>query len=270
MVELFEQNIQTIDRQSSKGNQLKWKSDGFWYKADYAGYEGFSEYVASQLLLHSTLDPEEFVRYEPVEIRYNNQIFKGAKSRDFLKAGQQIFTIERLFANQYAKSLYQSVFHIENHKERLRFLVDSIERITGLTEFGVYMNKVLTLDAVILNEDRHSHNIAVIANPDGTYDYCPIFDNGAGLLSDTTLDYPMDGDVYDLISSVEAKTICRDFDEAVDISEELYGSHLEFQISNRQIEKMLTADMIYDESVKKRVERVIRDRIRKYQYLFKR
>ena len=46
MIELFEQNIRTNDRQSSKGNQLKWKNDGKWYKADYTGYEGLAEYAS--------------------------------------------------------------------------------------------------------------------------------------------------------------------------------------------------------------------------------
>lgn len=32
-------------RQSSKGNQLKWENKGVWYKADYTGYEGLSEYL---------------------------------------------------------------------------------------------------------------------------------------------------------------------------------------------------------------------------------
>lgn len=35
MIELFEQDIKTVDRQSSKGNQLKWKFQNNWYKTDY-------------------------------------------------------------------------------------------------------------------------------------------------------------------------------------------------------------------------------------------
>lgn len=50
MIELFEQNIRTNDRQSSKGNQLKWENEGIWYKADYTGYEGLAEYMISNLL----------------------------------------------------------------------------------------------------------------------------------------------------------------------------------------------------------------------------
>ena len=36
MIELFEQDIRTENRQSSKGNQLKWLNNETWYKADYA------------------------------------------------------------------------------------------------------------------------------------------------------------------------------------------------------------------------------------------
>ena len=35
MVELFEQDERQNNRQSSKGNQLKWKNNGIWYKAAY-------------------------------------------------------------------------------------------------------------------------------------------------------------------------------------------------------------------------------------------
>lgn len=72
----------------------------------------------------------------------------------------------------------------------MRFLVQQVERITGLQDFGIYMNKLLTIDAFFLNEDRHMHNIAVLMNGKGDYAYCPIFDNGAGLMADTTMDYP--------------------------------------------------------------------------------
>lgn len=43
MIELFEQNERRIDRQSSKGNQLKWENEGIWYKADQTGYEGLAD-----------------------------------------------------------------------------------------------------------------------------------------------------------------------------------------------------------------------------------
>ena len=43
MIRLEEKDLRTAAHQSSKGNQLKWESDGVWYKADYTGYEGLAE-----------------------------------------------------------------------------------------------------------------------------------------------------------------------------------------------------------------------------------
>lgn len=219
--------------------------------------------------LHSTLPEKDYVKYKTVQLQFQNTVFRGTASKNFLLPGQQLITIERLFFQHYGESLYQSVFHITDHKKRLAFLVDSVIRLTGLNEFGIYMNRLLTLDAIILNEDRHTHNIAVIMNPDGTYDYCPIFDNGAGLLSDTTLDYPTDQATYSLMEKVHAKTFCRDFDEQLNLSEELYGYHLTFNLTEKQLHAFLCEETIYPENIRTRVETVLRAQMRKYQHLFK-
>ena len=80
----FEQNIRTNDRQSSKGNQLKWENEGIWYKADYTGYEGLVEYMIFHLLKKSSLAENEFVCYDLEEIKYGTVIYNGVKSPDFL------------------------------------------------------------------------------------------------------------------------------------------------------------------------------------------
>ena len=85
MIELFEQNIRKNDRQSSKGNQLKWENQGIWYKADYTGYEGLAEYIISHLLERSTLLQEEYVLYELEEIKYKTMVYAGVKSSNFLR-----------------------------------------------------------------------------------------------------------------------------------------------------------------------------------------
>ena len=48
---------------TSKGDQLKWKIDDRWYKADYMGYEGLSQVLVSDLLQKSTC-PFPFVEYD--------------------------------------------------------------------------------------------------------------------------------------------------------------------------------------------------------------
>ena len=112
MIELYEDNIKLFDRHSSKGNQLKWERDGIWYKADYTGYEGLAEYVVSQLLKKSTLGTDEFVVYEPEQIKYKRQIFNGVKSNDFLKKDWQIMTLQRLYKTKYNRNLMQDVWSI--------------------------------------------------------------------------------------------------------------------------------------------------------------
>lgn len=106
MVELFEQNERQNDRQSSKGNQLKWKNDGIWYKADYTGYEGLAEYMISHLLQRSSLRPNEFVLYEPEQIKYKSVVYSGVKSDNFLEEGWQLITLERLFKVFFGQNLY--------------------------------------------------------------------------------------------------------------------------------------------------------------------
>lgn len=268
MIELFEQNIRTNDRQSSKGNQLKWENNGIWYKADYTGYEGLSEYMISHLLKKSTLEEEEYVRYDLEEIKYRTTTYTGVKSVDFLKGDWQIITLERLFHNFFGESLYKSIYKIEKLEDRLFFLVSQVERMTGLKNFGKYINKLFTIDAVFINEDRHTHNIAVLMNSEGKFVYCPIFDNGAGLLADTTMDYPLGENIYRLIKNAKAKTICEDFDEQLSISEALYNGNLKFSFTKKDVKELLENAKIYSLEEKNRVEDIIYEQMRKYQYLF--
>lgn len=270
MVKLFEQDIRKNDRQSSKGNQIKWENNGIWYKADYTGYEGLAEYMISHLLAKSTLSENEFVRYDLEEIKYNGVIYKGVKSECFLKDGWQIITLERLFHNFFGESLYRSIYKIAEHENRLRFLVEQVERMTGLKDFGIYLNKLFTIDAFFLNEDRHTHNIAVLMNEKGEFSYCPIFDNGAGLLADTTMDYPLGGDVYSLMKQSQAKTISSDFDEQLDLSEAAYGENIKFKFTKKDVQGLLENVTGYSEEEKYRVETIIYMQMLKYGYLLSR
>ena len=120
-----------------------------------------------------------------------------------------------------------------------------------------------------LNEDRHLHNIAVLMKPDGSFDYCQLFDQGAGLLSDTTLDYPMDMDPITMIDEVNGKTLCDSFDAALDAAEKLYGQHLCFHFKKNDVSNLLHNEMVYDDVTKNRVETIILEQMRKYMYLFK-
>lgn len=269
MIELFEKDSKVNSRQSSKGNQLKWKGeDAFWYKADYTGYEGLAEYVVSSVLRHSTLDPAEYVTYETEKIHYKYQDYRGCKSVDFLPDGWKIITLERLFENLKGESLTKSIYHIPGISERIRYVVENTEELTGLTEFGAYISKLMTVDALFLNEDRHTHNIAVLMDNNDRFQYCPIFDNGASLLSDTMQDYPLEQKVEKLLHLVEAKTFSCNFDEQLDAAEELYGRQLQFHCGKMDVEKVLRKEMYYPDELKERIFYVLVHQMAKYKYLF--
>lgn len=268
MVELFEQQAANIDRHSSKGNQLKWRDGDTWYKADYMGYEGLAEYVISQLLRKTSLRPEEYVLYELQEIGYRDTRFHGVSSANFLKEGEQLITLERLFKTQRNESLYKRVWEFTGIEERLVFLVRQIETLTSIRDFGPYMAKLLTIDAVFLNEDRHFHNIAVIMDEFGRFRLCPIFDQGGALLSDTRMDYPLTADVYQLLDKTHAKTISRDFDEQLDAAEKLYGETIHFDFTTKDVDELLDGISLYPKEDVERVRTIIHERMRKYAYLF--
>lgn len=268
MVELFEDNVKLFNRHSSKGNQLKWEKDGVWYKADYTGYEGLAEYMVSQLLKKSTLKKDEFVIYEPEQIKYKRKIFNGAKSDNFLNDDWQLVTLQRLYKTRYNRSFIEDVWHIPETTDRLKFVVEQVEQITKLENFGIYMCKLLTIDAFFLNEDRHMHNIAVLMNGEGKNRLCPFFDQGAGLLSDTALDYPLGDDAVAMMGEVNAKTICSGFDEALEAAEQLYGYNLKFSFTKKDVEELINNVGIYSDEEKARVKTIIFQQMRRYEYLF--
>jgi len=127
---------------------------------------------------------------------------------------------------------------------------------------------MLTIDTFFLNEDRHMHNIAVLMNSEGRYKLCPIFDNGAALLSDTVLDYPMGADVVDMIDEVKSKTICTDFDMQLDSVEKILGYNIKFNFTKKDVDIMLEKQDVYSAEIVERVRTILYQRIRKFQYLF--
>lgn len=268
MIELFDTNIYELNRTSSKGNQMKWRRDEYWYKADYCGYEGLSEIVVSKLLQYSNIDSSLIVDYDVEEIKYKNQTFLGCKSKNFLLEGEELITLERLYKNVYGRSFYEDVYRIEEIKERAKFIVEETVKLTNIKDFDKYLSILLTVDALFLNEDRHLHNIAVIVNKNNEFRVCPIFDNGAGLLSDCKLDYPMDSNLLDMMKEVNAKTICTNFDEQLEVIVSVYGKQVRFTFNRNKIQDILDSIHEYDVDTKERVKNILFEQIRKYQYLF--
>ena len=90
--------------------------------------------------------------------------------------------------------------------------------------FPQYLTLLFEVDALFLNDDRHLNNIAVLERS-GKYDYCPIFDNGAGLLSNVQIS-PIDIDPKALIAVQRARPFNTTFNRQVGTVRSLYGYQL--------------------------------------------
>ena len=83
------------------------------------------------------------------------------------------------------------------------FLYDTLEY-----DCSEYLSQILSLDALLLNPDRHFNNLGVIINNQtGCCRTAPIFDNGAALLSNYR-DYPCDIPFEEHLQHVTITMVC--------------------------------------------------------------
>ena len=105
---------------SSKGNQMKWLLDNFWYKQDHMGYEGLSEVVVSKLLKKSNV--KGFIEYEPIKIKYNLANKSGCLSENFKGKDEIIVTLERMYKQYKGKSLASDLAAISETEDKIKRL----------------------------------------------------------------------------------------------------------------------------------------------------
>lgn len=211
---------------SSKGNQEKWREDGRWYKLDQFGYEGLAETVISRLLEYSNIEKEtpfRFVRYQMERINVHGRERTGCSSEDFLKPGESVITLAQIH-KRMGRPLKQALEQLSSDKKRIDYLAVETAELTGLDRFPQYLTLLFEVDALFLNDDRHLNNIAVIEK-EGHFDYCPIFDNGAGLLSNVQTS-PMDIEPAALIHSLNARPFNTTFNRQVIHARNLFGRQL--------------------------------------------
>ena len=169
---------------SSKGDQSKWRIGDKWVKQNTRGYEGQAEVLASFVLAHSNLQEKHYVKYYPCEIILpDGEKSIGCYSHDFRGKLQEV-TLERLF-----EANFTSTDPILNDKslstaDKFEQIMQQVQDFTGL-DVRLEIARLLSFDALILNEDRHTNNILFLYNPiENTWQLAPIFDNGLSLLSD--------------------------------------------------------------------------------------
>lgn len=254
-------------RYSADGMQSKFynKDNDCWYKQDYLGTEGLSEYVASRLLENSNV---EHVEYEPCQFKNNKKSVIGCCSKNFLLPGERLISAYELIKNHKGFDIADKTASMPEVFERIKFFVETVVEITDLQEFGQYLTKMLQLDAVTKNDDRHFNNISVIQDKNGHYRFCPIYDNGGAFLSDqyTYGDNLSTEDIYREMDGVLAKPFSTDFDEQMDECEKLYPATLCLK-RNVELDKGMLF-YFYSENDIDKVCEMVRQSQRKYSYLF--
>lgn len=268
---------------SSKGNQMKWRQDGYWYKADQFGYESLAEVVTSHLLTKSNITNATI--YNPVTIRYHDKEYRGCYSENFRAKEEVLVPLERLIKNHTTLGLAKQLAHISDIKERIKFTEEIVCKVTKIEDFGIYMTKILEMDAFFLNEDRHTNNISILYNKEeDNYRLCPFYDMGLSLFADTKVDFPINNHYFACKEKITAKPFSRNFDEQLDAANKLYGCHLKFNFPANRIadvvEELRTQYLLsekdiangrvdgYTELEFKRVEDTLRYQAAKYKYMF--
>lgn len=262
-INLDKVNKESLDNHTSKGNQPKWHHEDCWYKADHLGYEALSEVLISSLVFKSNI--EDYVIYEPIQIKYQDKELVGCYSKNFLNNDEQLIPLEKLHRSYFGYGLGEAISKISNVEEKIKYTVQFVQEKTGLSDFDTYLVRMLELDAIMLNEDRHSNNIAVIRNDTtGAFSLCPIFDNGCALLSDMT-EYELSGDIYKQIERVEAKPFTHKIDDQIEALYNIYKPQLKLHFTKKDVDAILIQfEGLYSEQIINRVRNVIFEQMRKY------
>ena len=167
-----------LSKSQSDGEQDKFYRNGYYYKLNKVGNEGYVEHLVSVLLSCTDLYKDDYVYYE--YCRINSKL--GCRCKDFVNNGGQFLTASKIYERYIGSdSLSEKIAGLGNATARLKFLIDlyslvGIDKRVALS----YFRKIFLLDYVIVNTDRHVRNIGVV-NYGGRYSPAPIFDNGCAL-----------------------------------------------------------------------------------------
>ena len=167
-----------LAKSHSDGEQDKFYRNGYYYKINKTGNEGYVEHLVSILLSCTDLSKDDYVNYEYCTI--NSKL--GCRCRDFISDGGQFITASKLYERYVGGgSLAEELARLGNAGNRLNFLIE-LYSLVGIDKCVTldYFRKLFLLDYIVINTDRHVRNIGVI-NKNNRYKPAPIFDNGCSL-----------------------------------------------------------------------------------------
>ena len=163
---------------TSDGTQMKYFSEGYWYKTNNEGEEDIVEYLVSKLLSFTDMPKEDYVIYERGLVNEK----RACRSKTFINPDETFVSLDRMHVNITGQRLHEAIRFMKGIEESAKYVLDFFKDVINLDLFE-YFKRVFTVDYISLNEDRHFHNLGVIMSVDGQYRPAPIFDNSKSLLN---------------------------------------------------------------------------------------
>ena len=163
---------------SRLGYQTKLTSPngGYWYKEDFRGGEALAEVLVSTFLKSCNyLGFKDFVPYDFKYTAPNSVDLRTCVSLNFLQKGEQFISFKDLLS-----LVHPPTENLVGFDSKLDF-IDSVFQQTVGQSFREELLRLLTLDVMFRNTDRHLSNFGIILTPNGSIRFAPIFDNGLAL-----------------------------------------------------------------------------------------
>jgi hipA-like C-terminal domain len=149
---------------------------GYWYKEDLRGGEALAEVLVSTFLRSCNyLGFQDFVPYDFKYTAPNTIELHTCVSPNFLQEEEQFISFKDLLS-----LVHSPTENLVGFDSKLDF-IDSVFQQTVGQSFRFELLRLLTLDVMFRNTDRHLSNFGIILVPNGSVRFSPIFDNGLAL-----------------------------------------------------------------------------------------
>lgn len=141
---------------TSLGNQEKWfdAKKNLWYKVDNGHFEALAEAMSSEVLRRFTnaadLPGISIAHYwvDTADVHGLPQVL--SVSENFKAGNESLITANTILRNSLGRGYIQEFNDRNSLKDRIVFLVDSVEAATDFSGFGAYFTTLLELDALLL------------------------------------------------------------------------------------------------------------------------
>lgn len=253
-----------INESSSKGNQHKFYKDGVWVKIDNRSCsEGLAEEFVS--LFEDCIYDFPHVEYRSDKVLYNEMGYVGCYSYSMFNDPNISFvSLRHLFNKSGIRlNIFLSDPVIENN---IKAVVNTVLNITGINTLD-YFGRLVILDCLIINEDRHYMNLGICQDlVTGNFYEAPCFDNGSSLFC-TDWTYRPSKSLEENIQ--RAKGVARPFSKFFDKQLEgiLRLGCKPLVINKSRVEWLLRNyyNNLYSDELNKRVKEVLINRLRYYE-----